>query len=223
MDIDLLAADPTPRAAWQVIDAARQQAITGELVLGTAPPTRVYLLDGEVYFAERSTDGTLPVRLLSEAVLTHEQLRDGVVMVDGVDHLGRLFERQPLVDRDAVETCVELMTEQVLTDIAEQGVSSARLTLYRRHRNGIDRWYAGRLRTSLAGVDTPVAPTVVAEPVAAAPLAQRKPAAVSAAPQQVVVGPETLSQVVAEAVQRAMLAVTEAQAPSRLRRASDAS
>jgi hypothetical protein len=218
VDIDLLAADPTPRAAWQVIDAARQQAITGELVLGTAPPTRVYLLDGEVYFAERSTDGTLPVRLLAEAVLTHEQLRDGVVMVDGVDHLGRLFERQPLIERDAVETCVELMTEQVLTEIAEQGVSSARLTLYRRHRNGIDRWQVGRSRARLAAA--PLAPTVVAEPAA---LPQRRPTEPASNPQQVVVGPEALSQVVAEAVQRAMLAVTEAQAPSRLRRASDAS
>ena len=80
----------------------------------------------------------------------------------------------------------------------------------------------GRSRSRLAGVDTPIAPTVVAEPVAAAPLAQRQPA-VSPAPQQVVVGPETLSQVVAEAVQRAMLAVEQAEAPSRLRRASDAS
>ena len=53
-------------ACWQVIEAARRQGLTGELSLATAPTTIVYLRDGEVYFAERSTDSGLGVRLLAD-------------------------------------------------------------------------------------------------------------------------------------------------------------
>jgi hypothetical protein len=35
----------TPRPAWQVIEAARRQMLTGELSLATAPTTHVYLRD----------------------------------------------------------------------------------------------------------------------------------------------------------------------------------
>ena len=57
-----------PRPAWQVIEAARRQYLTGELTLPTDPTTRIYLRDGMVYFAERSSDGSLPIRLMMEGV-----------------------------------------------------------------------------------------------------------------------------------------------------------
>lgn len=129
-----------PRPAWQVIEAARRQYLTGELTLPTRPATHVYLRDGEVYFAERSTDGGLGVRLLVEGVITRQQLQQGTLLVSGAEHLGRLFERDSSIERGPVELCVELMTDEVLVAVAEEVVGDYEMVLYRRHPSGIDRW-----------------------------------------------------------------------------------
>ena len=131
----------TPRPAWQVIEAARRQGLTGELMLATTPPTRVYLRDGTVYFAERSTDGTLAIRLLVEGVINREQMQRGTVIVNGVEHVGRMFEADPSIDRASVELCAELFTDDVMVDVANRVVNGYDLTLYKRHPSGIDRWY----------------------------------------------------------------------------------
>ena len=54
--------------------------LTGELSLATTPTTHVYLRDGQVYFAERTTDGGLGVRLLVEGVITRECTEKGCWM-----------------------------------------------------------------------------------------------------------------------------------------------
>ena len=129
-----------PRPAWQVIDAARRQRLTGELALATAPTTSVYLRDGEVYFAERATDSALGVRLMVAGVITRSQLDRGVVLVGSVEHLGRMFERDASIDRTSVETAVEMMTDDALVAAANEMIAGYRMTLYRRHSSGIDRW-----------------------------------------------------------------------------------
>jgi hypothetical protein len=131
----------TPRPAWQVIEAARRQYLTGELALPTNPATRIFLRDGMVYFAERSSDGTLPVRLMMEGVITREQMQRGTVIVNGVEHVGRMFDADPTIDRSSVELCAELFTEDVMVSVANTTVSSYEMHLYRRHSSGIDRWY----------------------------------------------------------------------------------
>ncbi|MEI7547220.1 MAG: DNA gyrase modulator, partial [Actinomycetota bacterium] len=135
----------TPRPAWQVIEAARQRCLTGELSLATAPATNVYLRDGQVYFAERSTDSGLGVRLLVNGVITRQQLGKGAVLASGVEHLGRLFDRDPSIDRHVVELCVETMTDDTLVSAADEMIADYRLTLYRRHPSGIDRWVPNRV------------------------------------------------------------------------------
>ena len=133
-------AEFTPRPAWQVIEAARQRHLTGELSLATAPSTNVYLRDGQVYFAERSTDSGIGVRLLVSGVINRQQLGKGTLLINGIEHLGRLFDRDQSIERQAVELCVETMTEDALVAAADEIVSDYRLTLYRRHPAGIDRW-----------------------------------------------------------------------------------
>ena len=139
-----------PRAAWQVIDAARSQRMTGELTLDLSPAVRVYLLDGVVYFAESETDRPLTARLVGEGVVSPDQLQQGQVIVGGLHHLGRLFDRDASIDRCAVELCVELFTEDVLSAIAADTVASYNVRLYRRHSSGIDRWHDSHTATSAA-------------------------------------------------------------------------
>jgi len=135
----------TSRPAWQVIEAARRQMLTGEISLATTPTTRVYLRDGQVYFAERTTDGGLGVRLLVEGVITRQQMGKGALLVSGVEHLGRMFQRDPTIDRQSVELCVELMTDDVLTSVANVAIDHYTMTMYKRHPNGIDRWLPNRI------------------------------------------------------------------------------
>jgi hypothetical protein len=147
MEVDLFE-DPIvvkPRQAWQVVDAARRQYLTGVLTLETTPPTHVYFRDGQVYFAERSTDGSLAVRLLVEGVITREQMQRGTLIVSGVEHLGRMFDRDSTIERDSVELCVELMTDDVLTSVADEMVADYRMAMYKRHPSGIDRWLRNRV------------------------------------------------------------------------------
>lgn len=133
------------RPAWQVIEAARRQVLTGELVLATTPATHVYLRDGQAYFAERSTDGGLGVRLLVEGVITRQQMGKGALLVSGVEHLGRMFQRDTSIDRHSVELCVELMTDDTLTAVANDVIQHYVMTMYKRHASGIDRWLANRV------------------------------------------------------------------------------
>ena len=147
MHADLFARDGgfTPRPAWQVIEAARRQMLTGQLSLATTPTTHVFLRDGQVYFAERTTDGGLGVRLLVEGVITRQQMGKGALLVSGVEHLGRMFQRDTSIDRQPVELCVELMTDDVLTSVANDVIDHYTMTMYKRHPNGIDRWLPNRI------------------------------------------------------------------------------
>jgi hypothetical protein len=145
----------SPRPAWQVIEAARRRYLTGELTIPTTPATRVFLRDGLAYFAERSSDGSLPIRLMVEGVITREQMQRGTVIVNGVEHMGRLFDSDPSIDRASVELCVELFTDDVMISVANEVVASYEMTLYRRHPSGIDRWYPHTVPVTGRHGDTP--------------------------------------------------------------------
>lgn len=144
MDVDLFdeSGGSIPRPAWQVVDAARHARLTGELRLDLETPVSVWLRDGEPYFAERATDGTLGVRLLVEGHITLPQLQRGTVTVNGVEHIGRMFDLEPTIDRAVVEVWVEQTTDLVLMAIADQRVERYVFTPYRRHPSGVDRWSA---------------------------------------------------------------------------------
>ena len=148
-DINLFPSEPAgSHAGWEVVEAARHYRLTCELELDTTPPARIYMRNGEVYFAERTTDGGLAVRLLSEGLLRREQIQRGTIVVGGVEHLGQLFERDPSVDRGPVELCVEMFTDEVLTAIATDTIDSYRVRMYRRHPSGVDRWNPALRRNS---------------------------------------------------------------------------
>ena len=108
----------TPRPAWQVIEAARRQYLTGELTLPTTPATRDLLARWPGLLRRATSDGALPIRLMMEGVITREQMQRGTVIVNGVEHVGRMFDADPTIDRASVELCAELFTDDVMVAVA---------------------------------------------------------------------------------------------------------
>ncbi len=130
---------------WMTLNEARERAFTGEIVFETNPEVLTYLDHGIVYYAERVTDASLGRRLLDAGVLDVGQLDRGTVRVGDIEHLGRLFDRDPSVDRDAVVVVAETATEELIADLANQAVASARVTAYRHHPSGVHRWFVAPL------------------------------------------------------------------------------
>ena len=132
---------PSPQPCWMALDAARDQAFTGEIVFDAEPEVRVYLDNGVAYYAERADDDTLGRRLIDAGLIDAVQLERGMVRVGDVEHLGRLFDRDPTVDRDAVMVVTEDATEHVLADLANNVIAASRSTAYRHHESGVHRWF----------------------------------------------------------------------------------
>jgi hypothetical protein len=122
----------TAQPVWMTLNQARERAFTGEIVFETQPEVLAYLDHGSVYYAERATDVSLGRRLLDAGVLD-------------IGQLGRLFDRDPSVDRDAVVVIAETATETLIAELANTEVATARVTAYRHHPSGVHRWFVAPL------------------------------------------------------------------------------
>ncbi len=129
-----------PRPGWVVLDAARDHRFTGQLDFDTSPEVRVYMDRGRIYLAERDGDASIGARLIDADALTATQLDHGSIRIGAVEHLGRLFERAPSVNRHAVLVTLEMLTDECLGWLASQRVSSVEATPYRHHSSGLHQW-----------------------------------------------------------------------------------
>jgi hypothetical protein len=136
------------RPVWAVLDAAGARHFTGEVTLLLEPTVRVYFNSGELYFAERDGDRPIAERLVTMHVLDQNDLDIGMVRLGELSHLGRLFDRVPAIDRDRVEVAVELVTSQLLGEIADHVVDEIKVASYRHHPTGLVRWFRHAATTS---------------------------------------------------------------------------
>lgn len=176
-----------PRPGWVVIDAVRDAAFTGEVACATTPAVTIHADRGRIYSAERSSDAPLSARLVDAGALTATELEHGVLRLAGAEHLGRLFERVPTVDRDAVLVTAGLLTDDCLSWLATQHVAGIDVTPYRHHPAGIQRWdpvpdVAPAAPAPLAAPPAPAAPMAPMAPPAAPFAAPPMPAPLAAAP-----------------------------------------
>jgi hypothetical protein len=139
-----------PQPGWVTLNDARELAFTGEVVFDTEPEVRTYFDNGVVYFAERADARPIGQRLLDLGLLDRTQLDRGIVRVGDVEHLGRLFDRDPSVDRDAILVLTESETEQLVTELANETITTVRSTAYRHHPSGIHRWFVDRIEAESA-------------------------------------------------------------------------
>jgi hypothetical protein len=132
-----------PCPGWVVLDAARDHRFTGELVTtveGVDGEFRVYLDRGRIYVAERSTDPPIGIRLVEAGAINTAQLEYGTLRIGEIQHLGRLFDRVPSVNRDGVLVMNQLMTEECVRAMAARQVVDVSATPYRHHPSGMHRW-----------------------------------------------------------------------------------
>lgn len=162
-------ASTMPRPGWVVLDAARDHRYTGELLFDSSPPVRVYFDRGDIYMAERVTDPSLGSRLVDAGALTTTQFEVGSVRIGRTEHLGRLFERVPGLDRDAVIIAAELLTEECLGWLAPQRIGDVGSAPYRHHVSGMHLWHRSEVITEpVPGASLP-APTPHDSPVSLEP------------------------------------------------------
>jgi hypothetical protein len=158
------------------LNEARERAFTGEVVFEVDPEVLAYLDNGVVYYAERAADASLGRRLLDAGVIDAGQLERGTVRVGDVEHLGRLFDRDPSVDRDSVLVVAETATEDLITELANEAITTIRVTAYRHHPSGVHRWFVApaesvvnqRPISEVAQLDTTVVDDLPGLPVASA-------------------------------------------------------
>src|SRR5688500_12069463 len=161
---------PVPRPGWVVLYAFRERLYTGEVVFEPTPEVRVYADRGRIYLAERSSDPSLGARLVDAGALNATQLEHGAMRIGDGEHLGRLFERVPSVDRQKVLVTAELMSEECVGWLARQRISDIAATPYRHHVAGAHRWdQAYAPLHDLAPGDPLPAPAPDAAPVAMGP------------------------------------------------------
>lgn len=141
---------------WMTLNDARQRAFTGEVVFEADPEVLAYLDNGTVYYAERASDVSLGRRLLDAGVIDIAQLERGTVRVGDIEHLGRLFDRDPSVDRDAVVVVAETSTQGIIAELANREITTVRVTAYRHHPSGVHRWFVA-----------PLDPSAVSRPISA--------------------------------------------------------
>jgi hypothetical protein len=152
---------PGPRPVWAVIDAARERQFTGELTLHFDPPVHVYAKSGEIHLVEREGDPSIEDRLVTQGLITPDELERGVVAVAGIRHLGRLFDRVPGLDRDAIEISVDLYAAQALGEIAHLIVDQVTIANYRFHPSGLHHWWT---RTAEGAPASPPTDVTVVRP-----------------------------------------------------------
>jgi len=167
-----------PQPVWMTLNEARERAFTGEIIFEVDPEVLAYLDNGVVYYAERAADASLGRRLLDAGVIDASQLERGTVRVGDVEHLGRLFDRDPSVDRDSVLVLAETATEELITELANEAITTIRVTAYRHHPSGVHRWFVApaeptanqRPISEVAPLDTTVVDDLPGLPVASASL-----------------------------------------------------
>ena len=129
------------QSGWRVLDTARALKFTGEIVFETEPAISVYFDAGTAYYAVRAGDPSLCDRLVEVGVVEPAQVERGVIRVGNVENLGRLFDRDPSIDRDAVMVVLEIATDDVVSSVANTVTSSFTSTAYRHHVSGVHRWF----------------------------------------------------------------------------------
>ncbi len=142
------ATDPQP--VGRCLTVARERGFTGEMVFDVGAGVRAYFDAGIAYFVERVGDAPISERLLELGVIDHDQLQRGVVRVGDIEHLGRLFDRDTTVDRDAVMVAVETMSDAVIEEVVAQR-GAMYINEFRHHQSGLHRWFVAPPASGAAG------------------------------------------------------------------------
>jgi hypothetical protein len=129
--------------------------LSGTLRIDGEPGVLLYLQDGLVYFAERTTDPELGFRLVLDGVITEDQLVHGTRLLEGGRHLGRMFANDPTIDRQLVVDEVVAYCTETVASLKGRAVSTYAFLAEEHHSSGILAWYSAEEEP---GASPPLAP-----------------------------------------------------------------
>jgi hypothetical protein len=117
-------------------DASRER-INGVLELTGDLPGRIYLVEGDIYYAERPEDPPLDERLVANGVLTQEQVdTHGVPGAEGL-YLARALDTDLTIDEDAIDAYLLDATAATLSVYLEWDEGEFELDPYGTHPAGV--------------------------------------------------------------------------------------
>jgi hypothetical protein len=117
-------------------DAARER-INGVLELTGTLPGRIFLVEGDIYYAERPEDAPLEQRLVANGVLTQEQVdTHGVPGAEGL-YLARALDTDLTIDEDAIDAYLLDATAATLSVYLEWDEGEFELDPYGTHPAGV--------------------------------------------------------------------------------------
>ena len=117
-------------------DASRER-INGVLELTGDLPGRIYLVEGDIYYAERPEDAPLDERLVANGVLTQEQVdTHGVPGAEGL-YLARALDTDLTIDEDAIDAYLLDATAATLSIYLEWDEGEFELDPYGTHPAGV--------------------------------------------------------------------------------------
>ncbi|MEI7547798.1 MAG: hypothetical protein WCK21_07045, partial [Actinomycetota bacterium] len=162
---------------WGFVALVGAERFTGEAAVGLDPRVHLFAADGRVYYAEREGEPPVGTRLVSCGAITAAQLEAGSVRLGGTASMARLFQRQPLIDRDAVELTIEHATEALLESVANKPVGMPEVFPLRHHPAGLHHWLrsAATLAPTVEPTPEPMAQPLLVSPPPAAPTAPAMP------------------------------------------------
>lgn len=135
------ASERDPQPGWKTLRALVEAAFSGEVRIASTPGFVVYADHGTVYHAARCEDPTIEEQLLARGVITREQLDRGALRVGGQVQLGRLFDRDPTINRSSVAALLNAETDAVLAEIGGLPAVTASATQYLHHPSGVHHWF----------------------------------------------------------------------------------
>ena len=120
-----------------LLDAAARERISGVIELHAATEGRVFLIEGEIYFAELSTSARLGDRLMEVGLLTSEQVARHTEAGDEEPYLALALDTDPSIDDQAVGAWLFDVTAAALARFVGASEGEYELDPYGTHPVGI--------------------------------------------------------------------------------------
>lgn len=135
----------------QLLEDAGSERITGVLELSSTIEGRIYLVEGDVYFADQPTDPPLEQRLVANGVFTQAQIDEHGQPGPGGVYLARALDTDLTIDEDLLDSYLLDVTAIAIAEFLPLSSGEYELDPYGNHPAGVlTSWSPGTVLARIA-------------------------------------------------------------------------